>query len=229
MKTIGLLGGMSYVSTIDYYRYINRKVHEKLGQKHSARIILSSIDYQELKKYDYKDWDKAADVLMDEILKLASCGVDCILICNNTQHKAFDQIESDLYIDVPVFHIVDCVGEYAVAHKFKNLLLLGTQFTMEDKFYSDRLAKKFNLNIIVPAEKDRVEIQRIVQEELVKEKYLDKSRKALLDIIGRHNCDAVILGCTELPSLVQPKDCAVPLLNTVEIHCDKAISFALAK
>jgi aspartate racemase len=229
MKTIGLLGGMSYVSTIDYYRYINRKVHQALGKKHSAKIILNSIDYQELKKFDYKDWDKAGSVLLSEIVKLDRCGVDCILICNGTQHKAFDQIESGLRIKTPIFHIVDCVGEYAVAHKFKNLLLLATQFTMEDDFYSGRLREKFNLDTVIPSEEDRVEIQRIIQEELVKEKFLESSKLKIIEIINKHSCDAIILGCTELPLLIQQKDSPTPLLNTVEIQCDKAIQFSLVE
>jgi aspartate racemase len=226
MKTIGLLGGMSYVSTIEYYRYINQKVHEKLGKKHSAKIIVNSVDYQELKKFDYKDWEKAGEVLLSEIMRLDRCGVDCILICNGTQHKAFDLIESALQIKTPIFHIVDCVGEYAAAKKFKKLLLLATQFTMEDTFYSGRLQTKFGMNTVIPSEADRTEIQRIIQEELVKERFIESSKQKIVDIISKHSCDAVILGCTELPLLIQQKDCPTPLLNTVEIQCDKAINFS---
>lgn len=227
MKTIGLIGGLSYISTIEYYRKINQKVNDRLGKKHSAKIILNSIDFQEIKKHDYKNWDKVGDILMEAILKLDSCGVDCILLCNNTQHKAYNRIEPHLDIKTPFFHIVDCLGEFAVSKRFKKLLLLGTCITMEDGFYSERLSQKFSLNIIIPNEKERIGINRIIQEELVKDKFKKISKKWLLELIDKYPCDAVILGCTELPLLIRKKDCKVPLLDTVEIHCEKAVDFAL--
>ena len=228
MKTIGLLGGTSWVSTIEYYKLLNQIVVEKLGKQHSAKIVLNSIDYETIKKYNYQDWDKIGEVLMDEILKLDSFGVDCILICNNTLHKAYEDIEPHLYIDTPIFHIADCVGEYANKKKYKNLVLLGTKFTMEEDFYKKRLSSSFGLSIFTPEEKDRIEIQRIIQEELVKEKFLPETRDWFKNLIGSFNeIEGVILGCTELPLIIKQKDYQIPILNTMELHCEKAVSFAL--
>jgi len=226
MKTIGLLGGASWVSTIEYYRQINKKVNQRLGKSHSAKIVLSSMDYAAIKHYNYQNWEKIGDILMDEILKLDSCNVDCILICNNTLHKAFDDIESHLYTATPIFHIVDCVGEYAQAKKYINLLLLGTKFTMENGFYHKKL-EKFCMNITTPSEEERFEIQRITQEELVKEKFTEKSKKWLQDVIKKYPCDAVVVGCTELPLIIKQEDYDIPILNTLELHCEKAVNFSL--
>lgn len=226
MKTIGLLGGASWVSTVEYYRHINRKVNERLGKNHSAKIILSSIDYEEIKQYNYQNWQKIGDILMDEILRLDACGVDCILICNNTLHKAFDDIKHHLYTETPIFHIVDCAGEYVATKKIKNILLLGTKFTMEDGFYQKRLAN-YGLHITTPSETERTEIQRIIQEELSKEIFNEKSKKWLQKMISQYACDGVIVACTELPLLIKQEDFQVPILNTLELHCEKAVNFAL--
>jgi aspartate racemase len=226
MKTIGLLGGASWVSTVEYYRQINKKVNERLGKNHSAKITLSSMDYEEIKQYNYQNWEKIGDILMDEILRLDSCNVDCILICNNTLHKAFDDIESHLYMETPIFHIVDCVGEYAQAKKFKNLLLLGTKFTMENGFYHAKL-EKYGFNITTPSEEERNEIQRITQEELSKEKFTAESKQWFQELIKKYPCDAVVVGCTELPMIIKQEDYDVPILNTLDLHCEKAVNFSL--
>ncbi|HBI16768.1 MAG: Aspartate racemase [Candidatus Moranbacteria bacterium GW2011_GWF2_34_56] len=226
MKTVGLLGGTSWVSTVEYYKQINREVNKKLGKNHSAKIILNSIDYEEIKQYNYQNWEKIGDILMDEILKLDSCNVDCILICNNTLHKAYDDIKNSLYIERPIFHIVDCVGEYAQDKKFKNLLLLGTKFTMENGFYHINL-EKYEMNISIPSEEERNEIQRITQEELAKEKFTDESKEWFQEIIAKYPCDAVVVGCTELPMIIKQEDYDIPILNTLELHCQKAVNFSL--
>lgn len=226
MKTIGLLGGASWVSTVEYYRQINKKVNARLGKNHSAKIILNSVDYEEIKQYNYQNWEKIGDILMDEIMKLDNCGVDCMLICNNTLHKALDDIMPHLYMEAPIFHIVDCVGEYAKENNFKNILLLGTKFTMEDGFYHKKL-KDYGMNIITPAEDERIEIQRITQEELSKEKINSESEKWLQEVIAKYPCDAVVVGCTELPMIIKQEDYAIPILNTLDLHCEKAVNFAL--
>ncbi|MFA6184420.1 MAG: amino acid racemase [Parcubacteria group bacterium] len=226
MKIIGLLGGTSWVSTVEYYRQINKKVNERLGKNHSAKIILSSMDYEEIKQYNYQNWEKIEDILTDEIMKLDSCKVDCMLICNNTLHKALDDIKPYLYAEAPIFHIVDCVGEYAKKNNFKNILLFGTKFTMEDGFYHKKL-KEYGLNIITPAEDERMEIQRITQEELAKEKFTDVSRKWFQEIVAKYPCDAVVVGCTELPMIIKQEDYNIPILNTLDLHCEKAVNFSL--
>jgi aspartate racemase len=226
MKTIGLLGGASWVSTIEYYRQINKKVNQRLGKNHSAKIILSSMDYEEIKRYNYQNWGKIGEILMNEILRLDSCNVDCMLICNNTLHKALDDIEFHLYVEAPIFHIVDCVAEYAKLKKLKNLLLIGTKFTMEDGFYAKRL-EKYGMKVSIPGEEERNEIQRITQEELAKEKFLEQSKKWFQKIIAEYPCDAVVVGCTELPLIVKQEDYSIPILNTLDLHCEKAVNFSL--
>jgi len=227
MKTIGLLGGLSFVSTIDYYRQINTSVNEILGKRHSAKIILNSIDFEEIKQHLNKDWEPISTIMHREMVKLAGCGVDGIWVCNNTLHKAVDMILPKLDIEVPVFHIVDCLGERARDQNYKTVLLLGTQFTMEDGFYSDRLKSSYNIDVVIPQESERQEIHSIIMNELVKDVSLPQSKERVLHIINQYPCDAVVLGCTELPVLIQPGDCATPVLNTVEIHCAKAVEFAL--
>lgn len=226
MKIIGLLGGASWVSTVEYYRLINKRVNERLGKQHSAKIVLNSMDYEEIKRYNYQNWGKIEEILMDEIIKLDNCNVDCILICNNTLHKALVNIESDLYIEAPIFHIVDCAGEYAQKNNFRKILLLGTKFTMEDGFYHKRL-NKFGIDVVTPVEQERNEIQRITQEELSKELFTEKSKKWFQEIVKKYPCDAVVVGCTELPLIIEQEDYKVPILNTLELHCEKAVSFSL--
>lgn len=226
MKTIGLLGGTSWVSTVEYYRQINKKINERLGKNHSAKIILSSMDYEEIKQYNYQNWEKIEDILMDEIMKLDNCNVDCMLICNNTLHKALDDIKSNIYTETPIFHIVDCVGEYAQKNNFKNILLLGTKFTMENGFYHEGL-KKYNIDIVTPVEDERIEIQRITQEELAKEKFTTESKKWFQKIVAKYPCDAVVVGCTELPMIIKQEDYDIPILNTLDLHCEKAVNFSL--
>ena len=229
MKTIGLLGGMAWPSTIEYYRQINKMMNQKLGKSHSAKIVLRSIDYETIKKYNYKDWEKIEIVLEGELYALDQASVDCILLCNNTLHKAYDKIESRLKLKAPFFHIVDCAGEYAKSKKFKHILLIGTKFTMEDDFYRERLERQFGLTVSIPAEKERNEIQRIVQEELAKEVCTEQSKYMLQKIIVGQKCDAVVVACTELPMIVKQEEYTIPILNTVALHCERAVEFALEK
>lgn len=226
MKTIGLLGGMSWVSTIEYYRRINTEVQARLGGHHCASIVLRSMDYAAIKQYDYQSWEKIGEVLRGEMLALNSCRVDCMLVCNNTLHKALDDIGPHLGIETPIFHIVDCVGACAQANNLKNLLLLGTRFTMEHGFYQARL-KKYGAAVTVPDLAQRAEIQRIIQEELVKDNPAARSAAWLHEVIAQHPCDAVVAGCTELPLLLNQERCAVPVLDTLELHCARAVEFAL--
>ena len=225
MKTIGLLGGTHWISTIEYYRIINQKINETLGKNHSAKIILNSIDYETIKKFNYKNWDKIGDILMEEIIKLDSFNVDCILICNNVLHKAYDEISQNLYIDKPVIHIVDSTASFAQKFGYKNCLLLGTKFVMEDNFYKKRLAK-FNIKSTVPNEKDRNKIQKKLQNKI----FSEETKQWFKELINKHKkMDAVILGCTELPIVIDQKDYQIPILNTLELQCEKAVKFSIDK
>lgn len=227
MKTIGLLGGLTYVSSIDYYRRINEAINAILGERHSAKLILNSIDFQEIKQFNNKDWDGIVQVMKREILNLESFGVDAIFVCNNTLHKAVDLLLPTVELKVPLFHIVDCLGRKARELNYQSVLLLGTQFTMEDGFYSTKLKEEFGINVVVPQQNEREKIHSIIMNELVKDISKPQSKQYVLDIIDANSCDAVVLGCTELPVLIKPEDCPLPLLNTVEIHCAKAVEFAL--
>jgi len=227
MKAIGLLGGLSYLSTIEYYKQINQMVNTALGERHSARIILNSIDYQEVKKFNNKDWKSISEILMHEILKLDRSGVDCILVCNNTLHKGIDHLMEQWEINAQFFHIVDCLGHFAVAKKHNKLLLLGTRFTMEDGFYTNRLRDQFGLDVVIPDSEERESIQYIIMQELVKGVISEKSKEWLLRMIGSYSVDGVVLGCTELPLIIEQKELELPVLNTVDIHCAKAVEFSL--
>lgn len=227
MKTIGLLGGLSYLSTIDYYRQINEMVNRALGDRHSAKIILNSIDYQEVKKYNNKDWKRIGEILLHEITRLDNSGVDCILVCNNTLHKGIDLLMDQWKINARFFHIVDCLGHFAVAKNHKKLLLLGTRFTMEDGFYSNRLRDQFGLDVVIPRTEERESIQHIIMQELIKGIISEKSKAWLMRMIGTYSVDGVVLGCTELPLIINQKDMDLPVLSTVDIHCAKAVEFSL--
>ena len=227
MKTIGLLGIASPRSNIEYYRYINTSINKRLGKNHSAKMIISTIDYEDIKQYNYTNWDKIGDILMDKLIELSNYDVDCILIGNNTLHKALDDIEQHLYIEKPIFHIVDCVGEYVLSHQFKSILLLGTKFTMEDGFYHNRL-KKYASNIITPPKSDRDAMHRINKEELSQGICNPESSKWFQQLVKQYSCDAVVVACTELPAIIKNEDYEVPIINTLNVHCDKAVDFVFS-
>jgi aspartate racemase len=225
MKTIGLLGGTSWPSTIEYYRILNELAQEKLCGFHSANLLLYSIDYHDIKNRYHEGWDEIPILLKNEIEKLVQMGPDCIMICNNTLHKAFDEIKAELNLRIPIFHIVEITGEYAIKNHCKNLLLLGTKFTMEDGFYQNTL-HKFGLATEIPDLDDRIKIQD-VQTELAKGELNEDFRKAFRQIITKYDhLDAVILACTEIPLAVNQKDFDIMILNPSDLQCRKAFEFA---
>jgi aspartate racemase len=228
MKTIGLLGGMSWPSTIEYYRFLNQLTQEKLGGYHSANVLLYSIDYHEIKTRYASGWDEIPDLLIAALEKLIKFGPDCIIICNNTLHKAFDLIESDIALSIPVFHIVDVTGEYAKKKKLQNLLMLGTKFTMEDGFFQRKL-ERYGLTVQIPEPQDRIEIQKM-QTELAKGLMENSFRDRFQKVILKHpHVDAVVLACTEIPLVVKQKDYDIPVLNPGELQCRRAFEFATQK
>lgn len=221
MKTIGLLGGTSWTSTILYYNYLNQEISKKLGGHHSARIILYSIDYHDIKSLYEKphSWDKISQLLQKELTHLSDMKPDCILVCNNTLHKALPTLNTD----VPIVSIVDSTGAYLAAEKLKKVLFVGTKFTMEDGFYSKRLEENFSLNVSIPNVDDRVAIQKI-QSRVSKGDYSSEDTTRFMAILNRYKeYDAIVLACTELPLVVDENLTQIRLINTINIQCEAGL------
>jgi len=226
MRLIGLLGGTSWPSTIEYYRILNETVQQRLGGYHSANLLLRSIDYHNIKKQYDNGWDKIPSLLEAALKDLDSRDPDCILICNNTLHKAYDIVVSRLDLHVPVIHIVDAVGRAASQKGFKRLLLLATKFTMEDGFYAERL-NRFGCDVTIPAAKERLQIQEI-QSQLANGQTDARFRDYFRNLLAQYTeVDAVILGCTELPLAVGNSEATQPLLNPIALQCAEALEFAI--
>lgn len=231
MRKIGLLGGTSWPSTIPYYEYLNREVGLRLGGYHTANLVLHNVNYHPIKSlYTQSDgWDKIPDLLLAELEELSKAEPDCIVICNNTLHKAVDMLEErgDLSDLPPIIHIVDTVGHRAIAGGAKSLLLLGTKFTMEDGFYADRLKKKFGLAVDVPDFDDRVEIQHMqsqIAAGTIEPEFLLRMKK----IVSNYpQYDGVVLACTELPLCLSNDDVEMPVIDPIKEQCDAALEFAL--
>lgn len=229
MKTIGLLGGMSWESTQDYYRRINEKVKQSLGGLHSARLILYSVDFAPIEQLQHQgDWGGTARLLGDAGSALARAGAGCIVLCTNTMHKVASEIEEAA--GIPLLHIADATGHALRRDQRGKVGLLGTAFTMEQPFYRQRLAERFDLEVITPAESERREIHRIIYEELCRGEVKADSRRFYVEVIERladQGAQAVILGCTEIGLLVKASDTRVPLYDTTELHADQAVRWYL--
>ncbi len=230
MKTIGLLGGMSWESTIPYYRIINEVVKERLGGLHSAKLVLCSVDFQEIERLQHSGaWDEAGQLLAKAARALQAAGANFIVLCTNTMHKVVPALESA--VSIPLLHIADATAEEIKRAGLRKVGLLGTRFTMEQEFYKDRLRDKHGLDVLIPNDADRVTVHRIIYEELCQGKVLDDSRDHYRRIIRSlidSGVQAVILGCTEISMLVGPNDCSVPLFDTTSIHARKAAEWALS-
>lgn len=229
MKTIGLIGGMSWESTLDYYRLINRGVQEALGGLHSARIAMVSVDFAPIEALQHAgDWAGTADILCDAGRQVEAAGADFLLICTNTMHKVADSVAAA--IDIPVLHIADATGEALQRAGVSRVGLLGTAFTMEQAFYKGRLASHFGLEVLVPQAQARADVHRIIYEELCRGEVSASSRQRYVDIIdelAEAGAQAVILGCTEIGMLVKAADTSVPLFDTTALHAARAVSAAL--
>ena len=229
MKTIGLLGGMSWESTVGYYRAINEGVKNSLGGLHSAKIVLYSVDFDSIEKLQRKgDWAGTAKMLSEAALNIQAAGAEFLLICTNTMHKVAKQIENA--IDIPVLHIADATAEVLIGNGLKKVGLLGTLFTMEHEFYKGRLIQKFGLDVLVPSEEDRKIVHKIIYQELCLGKIFGESKSEYLRIINNlanEGAEAVILGCTEIGMLVNQSDTSVRLFDTTVIHAQKAVEQAI--
>ncbi len=229
MKTIGLLGGMSWESTVSYYQLINQGINKELGGFHSAKIILNSIDFAEIEALQHQgEWDKTAAILAKAAQSIQNAGADFILICTNTMHKVASAVESD--IDIPLVHIADATGQALVENQVKNVGLLGTKFTMEQDFYKQRLSDQFNLSVLIPEADERDDVHHIIYNELCQGKIKETSKQRYLDIINNlqeKGAEAIILGCTEITLLVKQTDTTTPLYDTTQLHAQCAIDLAI--
>lgn len=229
MKTIGLLGGMSWESTIPYYRHINEEIRHRLGGLHSARLILYSVDFQVIETLQRNGrWPEAGLVLASAAASLERAGAECIVLCTNTMHRVASEIESA--ISIPLLHIADATALAVKQSGIGKVGLLGTRFTMEQDFYVGRLREEHGLEITVPEANDRAEIHRIIYEELCLGQIRAESRNAFHRIIGRlvgQGAQGVILGCTELSLLIDGSTLAVPAFDTTALHARFAVEFAV--
>jgi len=229
LKTIGLLGGMSWESTVSYYTKINQGVKLKLGGLHSAKIVLYSVDFDSIEKLQHVgDWIATANILTKAAKNIESAGADFLIICTNTMHKVADEIKQN--INIPLLHIADATAQALIKNKIKKVGLLGTSFTMEQEFYKGRLMINFNIEVVTPNVKDRKIIHNIIYNELCLGKIEKKSKFALLrivDTLSTMGAEAVILGCTEIGLLIEQSDTQIPLYDTTDIHANSAVEYAI--
>ncbi|ALU45462.1 aspartate/glutamate racemase family protein [Pseudoalteromonas rubra] len=229
MKTIGLIGGMSWESTVSYYSLLNEGVKAQLGGLHSAKIALVSVDFAEVEAQQHRgDWQAAAELLARAAQSVEAAGAEFALICTNTMHKVSDEVQQA--INIPLLHIADATGQVLVRDKVKKVGLLGTRFTMQEAFYRTRLEEKFGLEVCVPNESDQQKVHDVIYQELCLGKVLDKSREDYLRIIAslkESGAEAVILGCTEIALLVRDSDADIPVYDTTHIHVQSALQASL--
>jgi aspartate racemase len=231
MKTIGMIGGMSWESSIEYYRIINEATRHKLGGLHSARSIMYSVEFAEIEALQHAGrWDEAANILIDAARSLEKGGADFALICTNTMHKLYEEVTDS--IQIPLLHIADATAEVIKNKGVNKIGLLGTRFTMVEDFYKGRLIDKYNLEVIIPADGEMDQVHRIIYDELCAGIIKPASRQIYTDIIDNlveAGARGIILGCTEIGLLVRPEDSSVPLFDTTEIHARAAVKFALSE
>jgi aspartate racemase len=229
MKTIGLIGGMSWESSIEYYRIVNEGVKARLGGLHSAKSLMVSVDFAEVEVLQHEGrWAEADEMMVAASKSLERGGADFIVICTNTMHKSADAIQAR--VNIPLLHIADATAELVKEAGMRRIGLLGTRFTMEEEFYKGRLVKKFGLDVIIPGAEERKIVHQVIYDELVLGVISEASKVQYKDIIEGligQGAEGVILGCTEIGLLVQQEDSRVPLFDTTRIHAEAAVDFAL--
>lgn len=230
MKTIGLIGGMSWESSVEYYRIINEMVKEKLGGLHSAKCLLYSVDFDEIERYQAEgDWERAGKALGEVASSLEKAGAEFIVICTNTMHKVIDHIEAR--INISVLHIADATANQIQSSNIKTVGLLGTKYTMEQDFYKSRI-KSNGINVLVPDKEERNNVNKVIYEELCLGQIKQSSKdyyKSVIQHLVAEGAEGIILGCTEIGLLVKPEDSEVPLFDTTVIHAIEAVNTALKK
>ena len=231
MKVIGLIGGMSWNSTREYYRLINEGVSRRLGGLHSARLVLYSLDFEEIERAQREDnWDNAAHILAEAGMALERAGATFLVICTNTMHKVADLVAERTGLSL--LHIVDVAGSAITEHGLHRVGLLGTRFVMKQDFYRERLRKYFDIDVVVPAEDEQATVHNIIYEELCRGKIGDASRRAcvkIIEVLTGRGAEGIILGCTELPLLISPAEVSVPVFNTTRLHAEAAVKLALSE
>ena len=229
MKTIGLLGGMSWESTLEYYRLLNRLVRERLGALHSARCIIYSVDFQPIAEHQEANrWEPIRAALVEHAQALEKCGAEVLLLCANTMHKLADHIQAR--VGIPLLHIAEETAKEIARSGFKTAGLLGTRYTMEEGFFKERLSRH-GIEMLIPEKTQRDEVHRIIFAELVQGVIDGESAERCRRIIARlveRGAEGIVLGCTELPMLIKAQDSPVPLFDTLEIHCRAATAYACA-
>jgi len=229
MKTIGLIGGMSWESSSEYYKIINETVKERLGGLHSAKCIMYSVDFEEIASLQHQgEWEELTKLMINFAQQLEGAGADFIVICTNTMHKMAEEVQDNIHI--PLLHIADATAEKIIEQGLRKPGLLGTKFTMEEDFYKQRLKEKYNLDVIIPSNTDREIIDSVIYNELCLGIIKQSSKKKFKEIIKKLvsiGADGMILGCTEIPLLISQKDVEVPLFDTTTIHSKAAVAFAL--
>ena len=230
MKTIGLIGGITWLSTLDYYRLLNEKINERLGGVEAGKIILYSVNFAEIKKLTEEGrWDEMAKLMTDAAKKLEQAGADCILIGANTMHKIANEIQQG--ITIPLIHIAEATAKQIKKQELQTVALLGTKYTMQLDFYKNKLAAE-GIAAIIPDEDEIEMINTAIYTEMGKGVFLPDTKQKFLTIIDKlisRGAEGVILGCTEIPILIKQKDCEVPVFDTTQIHADAAVEFALAE
>ena len=229
MKTIGMIGGMSWESSIEYYRIVNEFTHQKLGKLHNARSLMFTVDFDEVELLQRENrWDEADEILVDAARRLERGGADFIVICTNTMHKSVPRISAE--VSLPILHIADATASRVKDQGITKIGLLGTRYTMEEDFYKGRLTDAAGLEVLIPEKEDRDEVHRVIFEELVLGKMVPSSKLRLLEIVDKliyEGAQGVILGCTEIGLLLKPEDRSVPLFDTTLIHAQAAVELAL--
>ena len=229
MKTIGLIGGISWESSIEYYRIINETTKVKLGGLHSAKSLMYSVDFAEIEILQYQGkWPEAAKILIEAAKNVENGSADFIVLCTNTMHKVADDIQAN--VDIPLLHFADATAQLVRDSGIQKIGLLGTRFTMEEEFYKGRLFQKYGLNVSVPNAQERETVHRVIYDELVIGEIRQHSKEQYIGIIERmvnQGAEGVILGCTEIRLLIHNKDSQVPLFDTTRIHAEAAVEYAL--
>jgi aspartate racemase len=229
MKPIGLIGGLTYVSTLEYYRYLNEITNERLGDAEAALIIMYSVNFGEIKTLTEADnWDKISFIMCDAAKKIEDAGAVCLLLGANTMHKIADEIQAS--IKIPIIHVAEAVAKDIRGHGLKKVGLLGTRFTMQLSFYTDRLTRS-GIETIIPDQDDVDFINYTIYDEFSKNIFSAKTKAAYLDIISKlkqRGAEGIIMGCTEIPSLINQSDCDIPLFDTVKIHSKAGVDHVLS-
>ncbi len=229
MKTIGLIGGMSWESSQVYYEIINKKVKEALGGYHSCKNVMVSVDFAEIEELQHKnDWSALDKLMTNSAQALAAAGADLVILCTNTMHLCSEAIKAG--IDIPFLHIADATGQEITSRNIKKVALLGTKFTMEKDFYKDILQKEYGIEVIIPPPEEREKVHHIIYNELVHGKINKASKiiyQRIIKSLEKQGAQGVILGCTEIPLLISKEDVDIAVFDTTKIHAEKAVEWAL--